>query len=248
MSESVTVPVSKTALLPRSQDNRSLQLITRFAAGAIILGLEELVKRGEKWEAAAPPEVLEGPDASLTNDDSYGELLRYWLLGMITSARRSAWSIALDAMEAPGSVAGVISRSTGRLMGSRLLRPVRQPVMSAVNGVLSRAVAVSDSWIAEGRREEEISRWIATNGINEIVNDVIDMIAQNPQLAELVSDQLKGQSVGIVTTVADTSRRLSAVSDDLAESFVRRVLRRGVRPDTVVVDPKEDLPGVGTKK
>jgi hypothetical protein len=242
MSESVTVPPSRTSLLPRSQDNRSLQLITRFAAGAVILGLEELVKRGQRWEEAAPPEVLAAGDPPPGAEDTYGSLMRYWLLGMITSARRNAWSIAVDALEAPGGVAGLISRSTDRVMGSRFFRPVRKPVTSAVNGILGKAVEVSDSWIAEGRREEQMSRWIATNGINEIINDVIDMIAENPELAELVSDQLKGQSVGIVTSVADTSRRLSAVSDDAAESFVRRLLRRGVRTDITSITPKEELP------
>lgn len=242
MTSSVTIPASRTALLPRSQDNRSLELITRFAAGAVILGLEELVKRGEKWEAAAPAEVFSPEGASPVEEDTSGALIRYWLLGMITSARRNAWSLTLEALEAPGSVAGLVSRSADRVMGSRLLRPVRQPVTSALRGVLTRAVAVSDAWIAEGRREEQISRWIAANGIDEIVNDVIDMISENPQLAELVRDQLKGQSVDIVASVADTSRRLSAVTDDLAESFVRRLLRRGARTDFISVTPQEDLP------
>lgn len=246
MSDSVAVPASRTALLPRSQDNRSLQLITRFAAGAVILGLEELVKRGQRWEEAAPPEVLAGADSSSTEDDTYGALMRYWLLGMITSARRNAWSVAVDALEAPGSIVGLVARSTDRVMSTWIFRPVRQPVTSAVNGVLSRVAAVSESWIAEGRQEEQISRWIATNGIDEIINDVINMLAENPQLAELVRDQLKGQSVDIVATVADTSRRLSAVTDDAAETFVRRLLRRGVRIDTTTITPKEELPPDGT--
>lgn len=242
MTSSVTIPASRTALLPRSQDNRSLQLITRFAAGAVILGLEELVKRGQKWEEAAPPEVLAGEHGTTTEDDTYGALLRYWTLGMITSARRNAWSLALDALEAPGSVAGLVSRSADRVMGSWLMRPVRQPVSSALNGILNRVVAVSDAWIAEGRREELISRWIASKGIDEIINDVIDMIAENPQLASLVSDQLSQQSMGIASAVADTGRKLGSVGDDLAENFVRKLLRRGLRSEITPITPVEELP------
>ncbi|MGE5601901.1 MAG: hypothetical protein ACM30E_02550, partial [Nitrososphaerales archaeon] len=108
MAASAPAPASAASVLPRSQDNQSLQLITRFAAGAIILGLEELVKRGQRWEEAAPREVLAGQDAASREEDTYGALLRYWTLGMITSARRSAWSIAVDVLAAPGSVAGTI--------------------------------------------------------------------------------------------------------------------------------------------
>ncbi len=246
MSDAIAVPPSRTALLPRSRDNRSLQLITRFAAGAVILGLEELVKRGQRWEEAAPPEVLTGEGAATSGGDTDGALIRYWILGMVSSARRSAWGLAVDALEAPGSVVGVVGRSTDRVLGSWLFRPVRQPVSSAVNGVLNRIAGVSESWIAEGREEERISRWIAENGIDEIVNDVIAMISKNPELADLVSDQLKGQSADIVSNVADTSRRLSAVTDDVAETFVRRLLRRGPRTDTIAILPLEnEAPSAG---
>jgi hypothetical protein len=236
-----SAPAPAASVLPRSLDNRSLQLITRFAAGAVILGLEELVKRGQRWEEEVPREVLTGEGASPREADTYGALLRYWTLGLITSARRSAWSIAVDALAAPGSVAGSIGRTADRVMGFWLLRPVRQPAADAINSVLSRMVAVSESWIAEGRQEEQISRWIASNGIDEIINDVIDMISENPQLAALVRDQLSEQSFGIAASVADTGRRLSSVGDDVAENLVRRLLRRGLRKEIEPVVPKEEL-------
>ncbi len=229
----------------RAQDNRSLQLITRFAAGAVILGLEEVVKRGQKWEAAAPPDIFDGQAAAAVQDETSGTLLRYWLLGMVTSARRSAWSVAVDAMEAPGSVAGLVSRTTDRVMDAWFFRPVRQPVTSAVNATLNRLVSLSESWISEGRQEEQISRWIAENGISEIMDDVIELISKNPELAELVRDQLRGQSADIVTSVADTSRRLSAVTDDVAETIVRRLLRRGPRTDTTSIAPQDEVPPTG---
>lgn len=87
-----------------------------------------------------------------------------------------------------------------------------------------------------------MSRWIAQNGVPEILADVIHVISQNPELAELVRSQLSQQSMTMATSVLDTSRKLSAVGDDMAENVARWLFRRGRRVEMNKIETKVELP------
>lgn len=219
-------------------DSRDFELITRFAAGALILGLEELVRRAGKWDEQAPKDISPLAGGKSLEDSGYGDLARYMLLGMVTTGRRSAVKFAQVALRTPGGLAASLLRTTDRMTGSIFLRPLQRPISDAIR----RANQMSREWIDLGWQEEQISRYIASNGIPEIITDVIDMIADNPQLAQLVRDQLSAQSIGIASSVTDTSRKLSAVGDDVAESIVRRLLRRGTRVEMNKIEPVDELP------
>jgi hypothetical protein len=105
------------------------------------------------------------------------------------------------------------------------LRTFRAPLRRAASGFVTAA----GERIHEGWQEEQAARWLARQTIPEIVNDVIDYISANPQLAQLVRDQLAVQSVGMATTAMDTSREWSTTADDVVESLARRLLRRPPR-------------------
>jgi hypothetical protein len=230
-------PVAQEAL-PAEEDSRDLQLLMRFVAGALILGAEELTRRARLWEEQAPAEkelLARGPQLE---EASYLELARYWTLGMLAYGRRSGVSALRATLGGSDGMVPALLDLTDRATSIIFLRPLRRPV----EGMIRRAQTTSRDWIAEGWREEQFSRWIAQNGVPEILEDVIAIISKNPELAELVRRQINQQSLSVASSVVESGRKLSVVGDDLAETFARRLLRRGLRVEIPRIDPKSELP------
>jgi len=226
-------PVSKT-----DAENRDLELLTRFLVGTIVLAGEELVVRARKWDDQAPKDIGPLAGGRPLEAGSYGDLARYLAIGMLTSGRRFVFKFARSTLGVPGGLTASLLRTTRRLTGSILLRPLKRPLSDAIQ----RADRRSHEWIDDGWREEQISRWIAANGLPGLMDDVIHIISTNPELAALVRDQISRQSASMASSVADTSRRLSAVGDDVTENLIRRILRRGPRGEIGKIEPVEELP------
>lgn len=219
------------------EDSKDIQLLMRFVTGALLLGAEQLVERARHWEAQPPgnDEVILGGQA--LEEASYLTLARYWAIGMLAQSRRSAAGALRATLGTPAGLSSSLLGLTDRITGPFFMRPLRRPLTR----MIGYAGDTSKEWIADGWREEQMSRWIAQNGVPEILADVIHVISQNPELAELVRTQLSQQSMSMAGAVVDTSRRLSAVSDEMAENVARWLFRRGRRAD-VRVEPKDDLP------
>ena len=230
-------PPQPPAALP-DEDSRALQLLTRFVAGALILAAEELVNRARRWEQQSPPEGRPAPGGSPLEEAGHLELARYWTLGALAYGRRAGVSALRATLHEPKEMVPSLLDMTDRATSIIFLRPLRGPMKSAIR----QAQSTSRDWIVEGWREEQLSRWIAQNGVPEILDDIIAIISRNPELSELVSKQLRQQSTGVAASVIESGRRLSAVSDDLAENFARRLLRRGLRVEIPRIEPKSELP------
>jgi hypothetical protein len=220
------------------EDSRDLQLLTRFVAGALILGAEELVARARRWEQQAPAGAEPAPGGAPLDEASYLELARYWTLGAVAYGRRTGVSALRAALRGPDGMVPSLLNLTDRATSIIFLRPLRGPMSRAIR----HAQNTSRDWIVEGWREEQLSRWIAENGVPEILDDVIAIISRNPELAELVRNQLTQQSASVASSVIESSRKLSAVGDDIAEGFARRLLRRGRRTEIQRIVPKSELP------
>jgi hypothetical protein len=233
------VPWRASATAPEvEEDSRDLQLLTRFVAGALILGAEELVNRARRWEQQAPPEGQAAPGGAPLDQASYLELARYWTLGALAYGRRTGVSALRAALRGPNGMAPSLLTMTDRATSIIFLRPLRGPMKNAIRV----AQNTSRDWIADGWREEQLSRWIAQNGVPEILDEVIALISRNPELAELVRNQLSQQTASVASSVIDSGRKLSAVGDDVAENFARRLLRRGLRVEIPRIEPKSELP------
>jgi hypothetical protein len=212
--------------------------LTRFVAGALILAAEELANRARRWEQQAPLDGQLAPGGAPLDEASYLELARYWTLGAVAYGRRAGVSALRTALRGPDGMVPSLLGMTDRATSIIFLRPLRGPMTRAIR----HAQNTSRDWIAEGWREEQVSRWIAQNGVPEILDDVIAVISKNPELAELVRKQLGQQSASAASSVIESGRKLTAVGDDMAENFARRLLRRGLRTEIPRVEPKSELP------
>ena len=96
-------------------------------------------------------------------------------------------------------------------------------------------------------RSPEIDGVIDTVARSPEIDSIIDAVARSPEVSAMVRSQLTQQSVGIASTVVDTSRRIGSVGDDMTEEIVNRLLRRkprtGITPIVPVDEPSPAEPG-----
>jgi hypothetical protein len=83
--------------------------------------------------------------------------------------------------------------------------------------------------IDEGRHEEELSRWLAREAALTTMDDVVEAVAENPEVTQVIQQVVTGQGVGLATVMRDNARRMGKSSDDLVEGVLRKVLRRRPR-------------------
>lgn len=195
-------------------DSEQLRLLTRFLSGSALFGWDELLGRLRHWQAEA--DLAGGPvEGKPLAEATSADMARYFVLGSLAWGRRQMVKAAYGGFRRSAQTTADLARTADRLTDNRLLRPVRQPVEDA----LARVAQGAALRIQEGWQEEQISRWLAEQTIEEIVDDSIDYISENPQLADLVRDQISAQSLGMAGTVVGSGRHWSVIADDLVVCY-----------------------------
>jgi hypothetical protein len=62
-----------------------------------------------------------------------------------------------------------------------------------------------------------------------LIDEVMDYVAENPELDRLIAELVGQKSAGLATVVVDNTRSLTATADDVTEGLLRRLLRRKPR-------------------
>jgi hypothetical protein len=84
--------------------------------------------------------------------------------------------------------------------------------------------------IQTGRREELLGRLASRSVADDSIDLVIDYLAANPEVVELV----RQQSTGMASQLASAVRERTVTSDSVLEAVLRKLLRK---------PPRADLPG-----
>jgi hypothetical protein len=191
----------------------------------MVFGVDELMERIREAGrvGAASPKSLD-PAPSL-DEASALELARYLAVGLTMKGQaqlvrgvRRGFHLSLGTAN---WAFGYMDRATN----NRLLRPVRQPLETR----LKRFGRWTGSVIRHGQLEEQKSRLLAREAVVEIVDGVIEFLAENPEAAAWIQEVLAGQGVSLASAMRDNVRQLTVASDSMAEGMVRRILRRTPR-------------------
>ena len=67
---------------------------------------------------------------------------------------------------------------------------------------------------------------LASESIGLIIDQVVDLVAENPELVVLLAELDSQKSVGYATVMADNTRTLTATADDITDALLRKLLRR----------------------
>ena len=222
---SQNAPEAELMTVQQVADRGDLELLTRFLTGIMLLGGDVLMQRIRevRGDLAAHPEFT-AQTASL-DEASTRDLARYLAIGLtrrgqarLVQGVRRGFDLSLGTAS---WAFGLVNRATDNW----LMRPVRKPVESRLRLLDRESVRV----IREGKVEEQKSRLLAQEAVFEIIDDVIEFVAENPEAAAWIQDILAGQTAGLTTSLRDNARQFTVSSDGRAEDLVRRMLRRPAR-------------------
>ena len=231
--------VGPEALAPPALDADGLQLITRALVGALLEGGDLLLERlrDTQREIDQSPDLKRRPKG--LDEAADADLFRYFLVGSLVWGERKTAGFVIDGYRFSRGVAGSFFGVLNRVTGVRALQPLRWRA-DALRDELARAISLR---IIEGSYEEHYGRLLAPGAAAEIVDIVIDFVADNPSLAGLIRTQLTMQSAGLADEVSGSARDLSYSADNLIEAIFRRILRRRPRRD-LPPSPLEGIPQV----
>lgn len=202
-----------------------LHLLSRLLIGLAYVGSDELISRLRTIGSAVAADI-ETYGGTIPDDESMAEMLSYLALGTMLRGQRRLARRMRQGLDLSRQAAGWALSTADRLTSNRLARPFRQ----SVERRMWVALLEGQQAIAEGRRESQTSRLLAERTVEELVDDVIEAMLQNPELMVSIQRLVAQQSVSLTGTVVGQTRQLTESADDVAEGIVRRVLRRGPRP------------------
>jgi methyl-accepting chemotaxis protein len=225
-------------------DFEDIELVSRFLLGLLIFGGEELLSRlrtaQQRIEASRDLVAVD----VVPDDESMTDLLGYLTLGMFVRGQKRLARRIDRGIRFTMSTAGWALGTLNRLTDNRLARPFRQPIEQRMFELVMEGQQV----IYEGRREVHASRMLATKTVDETIDEVVQILAENPEVTAAIQQVIAGQGAGLTGTVVGNARHLGMSADDLAETMARRLLRRKPRrelPPSPLAGKPQTMYGTG---
>jgi len=236
MSEEIDLVVAAEAEADAANDVQSqpaaleferLQLLTRFLLGISVAGGGKLLEtlRGVHRDTAASFD-LSSPPQDL-GDEPASDLVRYLGIGLFVEGQKQVARAVRGGVYLSLGTTSWFLNTFDRMTNNRLGRPFRRPVESQLDNLGQRMNQLA----ATGKREEYQSKVLAGETMGEIIDDVLDYVVENPEIADFIQQLIGKQSAGMAGVVRDNARHLSVASDYVAEGVIRRILRRASRQD-----------------
>jgi hypothetical protein len=213
----------------------------RLLIGGLLVGADELRRRLQQWEATAHsapsatvqqtvPQSLRHAPASL----------RYAFIGMLfeTETRmRQQLSTALTRLARLSEETEYLYVTT---VEPALSQTPLDPVLMRLDEMLFKAGAAVERWTARGWIEEQQSRGMARQASVSVVDELIDYMARNPEVRELIEQQ----GVSMAGEAVDEVRERTASADMWVERLTRSLLRRTANHEAAVT-PSEGASPTG---
>jgi hypothetical protein len=245
-----TLPPNAEAARERAEaavsdaDFDAYMAISRLVVGGIIEGTDQLSQRLKRIEGELRREQADAPTVGEINTP--GDVVRYAAVGLALSASEGLRARFMKALNASDLFWEFSGNTVKPFTENRITGFFTAPFERAFQSIVDKGQTTVNGWVERGRREEPISRELALNTVETIIEEFITLLSENPELAELVQQQ----SVGLVGEVVGEVRSRTVSADVLAETLVRRLLRRPTRtelpappPDMQdLVAPKKPLP------
>lgn len=211
---------------PAELEFEDLQLLSRLLVGLLLTGSDQLMQivRGLQREIEADPGLL---TPVVADDETTLDLLRYLAIGLLARGQKRLARGVSKGVQLSLSTTGWALRKLDRWTDNRFTRPFRRPIESRLWNLEQE----TDLIIKEGRLEEQNARLLAGRTVGEIIDELLDFMSENPDLAEFIQELIGRQSVGLAGVVRDNARQVSSTADYIAEGVARRLLRRRSRRD-----------------
>lgn len=217
----------------RAEDDSSIAVLAYLITGGAILAADEIQSRINQKRSQMQRSQQEA--VLLTHPDDDRDQLRYALIGLMLQTPASLQR-GLSTLERMASgLVEFISSGLRPVSNSRLARPIQVRYESLVE----RGEQIVAGWIDAGRSGELASRDMVQDTADEAINELILVLANRPELRELVQQQ----SIGMAQEFSGALQSRAAAADSLLERVAYRVLpfaRRDTTPTLEVPVLPED--------
>lgn len=222
-----------SATVIHTRDDATSKVLLRLLIGLTLEGADELNHRLRDWEA----KVAHNSASSYATDTGHEPLSdadrRYYaLIGMLFAIRQRAERDMAGWVTSPVRAAQHVVNTADRLSRNPLLRPFVKPVKNRADAIGQHISDEVERWIVIGQAEEQHSRAVARVAVPDVIDEVLQILADNPELQSLIQQQ----SVGLAEEVVDSVREVTVTADAVLEGVVRKVLNRKPRQQL----PKRD--------
>jgi hypothetical protein len=193
--------------------------LLRLLVGGALVGARELRTRLEQWQQAIPDAASTQAVASRAASPS--DALRYTLMGMMfetESRMRRRFSIMRRRLARASHEA---NRFYTTVMSELRYTPL-EPLRARFEEVVYRATMTVDRWADRGRMEEQQSWDMAQEAVVSVIDELLDYMARNPEVRELIEQQ----GLSMAETAVDEVRERTATADMWIERIARGLLHR----------------------
>jgi hypothetical protein len=207
---------------PTPDPSRTLM---RLVVGTALLSWDELARRAAEWERQAAlgaclPDVAVAGDVPEAPDPAGAEArerTRRALIGWIFATQ--------EQLRATHHPTRWLQSAASHMFGTAIA--LANEALGAIGDIQrARTAHVYDPtvarWIVLGRAEEQRSRALARAALRDIMEDVIDYLAGEPAIQELI----RAQSTSLASDALGEVRERTVSADLFVDTIVRRLLRR----------------------
>lgn len=212
---------------PMERDIESLQLLSRLLVGLMTMGGGEFMMRLRAYQQQIDSQPALMEQVVDSDVETVLDLFRFLSVGLVMRGERALVQGLYRGFRTSYRSANWFLGKLDSLTDNWLVRPVRRPIESRLNGLEGRMGVYVD----EGRLEAQRSRLLASRSLTGITDDVMDYVASSPELTGYITELIGGQGAGLAGVVAENAREMTAKGDDTAERLIRRILRRTARQD-----------------
>jgi hypothetical protein len=215
----------------------AVRLLTALLVGGAIEGADQLVTRLRDYEeelellaaAETAQRIARGDLGQVMPEEDELDRLRFAVVGFVFEAQSRLGQGIYRVARLADTTLETADNVSKPFRNFFLFRPITNRIEARVEGLIEYGRGSVGRWTATGRDLEPRSRALATRTYEEIVDEFINMLAENEEIKQLVATQ----GISLVEEVRDNVRGRTVTGDSVVEEVVRRILRR---------PPREDLP------
>jgi hypothetical protein len=192
-----------------------IEAFTRLLIGGALEASDEVWLRLRLWQEQARSATPQARPETPT------DWLRFALVGLVFEAEE--WVPArLRRMQRASA------HTTQRLMnrvspvGRRMAVGPLRPLRGRLDNLAAQLHGARERWTARGRFEERQGRLVARHAVTSLVDEVMDHLAHDPRIQDLI----KQQGAGLATTAVESARERTQSADDWVERMVHGVFKR----------------------
>jgi hypothetical protein len=205
--------------------------VVYIALGGLLYGIDEVHKISKENESILDTFEYE---AEFSRDEIAVDSLpedqqaRYAAIGMMVRTADGIHRSAKKIERLLGSTSLMVGKMLSPLTGSRVMRPVRD----GFENLVEKGEIVLEDWIEIGMKSDKASRQIAKQTVDQATGSVILMVADKPEVQDLIQQQ----SVGMFQDISENLQGRTAAADTLLERIVFKIIPGSKRDTTPTVN------------